>query len=95
MSQSNQALPPSIQPVLKKLNLSNSSLLGQGGEGFVFHYDNNRVVKVYPKTSRAYLEQLANFQTLLSRENLGYMTPEIEQIGFGKLQHPPSLSSDN
>lgn len=70
-----------IQPVLNYLKISPNQLIGKGGEGYVFSYGNNKVVKIYKKSSKIYLEKLQKFQKIISQANLPYKTPLIESIG--------------
>lgn len=62
--------PAFVTGVLKYLDCANAPLLGQGGEGFVFAYNNIQAVKIYRDTSSKNLEALAGFQTLLSTYSL-------------------------
>lgn len=70
-----------FQPVLNHLKISKDQLIGKGGEGYVFSLDNNKVVKIYKKSSKEYLKKLQKFQQRISQANLPYQTPLIESIG--------------
>ncbi|PIY80816.1 MAG: hypothetical protein COY80_00890 [Candidatus Pacebacteria bacterium CG_4_10_14_0_8_um_filter_42_14] len=71
-----------LQPVLDQLKISEDKLIGKGGEGHVFSFDEDKVVKIYKESSEAYLEKLQSFQQRISKANLPYQTPLIESIGL-------------
>jgi hypothetical protein len=72
--------PASFAAVFESLHIS-PKLIGKGGEGYVFAFGNEQVLKVYPKTNRTYLESLKKLQEQISQGQLPYATPLIEQIG--------------
>lgn len=68
--------------VFEKLWIKNPVLLGSGGEGLVFEYDEDRVVKIFPKSpDLAYLSDLQIFQHKLAELSFTFATPEILEIG--------------
>ena len=69
-----------FHPVLDHLKISSDQLIGKGGEGYVFNLGGNKVVKIYKKSSQAYLKILQKFQQRISSANLPYQTPVIESI---------------
>lgn len=69
------------QKILKELNITNSKLLGKGGEGFVFTYKDNKVIKIYHHADEKYLNSLIKLQTIISTKNLPFDTPLILEIG--------------
>jgi hypothetical protein len=71
----------SAQKVLKELNVKNPELLGKGGEGFVFSYSDDEVIKIYHHADEKYLNSLKKFQTIISNKNLSFDTPLILKIG--------------
>ena len=71
-----------FQSVLNHFNISQDQLIGNGGEGYVFSLDHEKVIKIYKNSSQSYLEKLQKFQQKISEANLPYQTPLIEKIGI-------------
>lgn len=69
-----------LQPVLDHLKISQDQLIGKGGEGYVFSFGKNKVIKIYKNSSKHHLEKLQSFQKRISQANLPYQTPLIESI---------------
>jgi hypothetical protein len=74
-------IPENIQVAMRELRMSESQLLGSGGEGFIFDCGNELVVKIYRSTDRLYLENLKDLQSLISGKKLPFATPQILEIG--------------
>ncbi len=77
----NKHIPETIQNVLRELKVKNPILLGKGGEGYVFTYTNDTVIKIYDHADEKYLQSLEKLQTLISVKNLPFATPQIQEIG--------------
>jgi putative membrane protein len=71
-----------VRTVLAHLGAPGAKLLGQGNEGRVYAYRDDRVAKIYMGTSGAVLERLADFQAVLARQGLPFHTPQILEIGW-------------
>jgi len=69
------------QRVLKELQVNNPELLGKGGEGFVFTYRDDKVIKIYDHADEKYLNSLKKLQVIISTKNLPFDTPLIIEIG--------------
>jgi hypothetical protein len=69
------------QNVLSKLNINKPELLGKGGEGYVFTYTADKVIKIYDHADEKYLNSLKKLQTAISDKNLPFDTPLILEIG--------------
>jgi len=76
-------IPEKIQKVLKELKIHNPTLLGKGGEGYIFAYKNDTVIKIYTykEAGENYLQSLKKLQTFISSKNLPFETPQILEIG--------------
>jgi len=70
-----------VLAVLAHLGIPNARLMGQGGEGRVYEYRDDQVVKIYGGGSVEDLERLTAFQALLPRQGLPFRTPQILEIG--------------
>lgn len=73
-------LPNQIVGLLDILKLNPAKLLGKGGEGYIFEYPDNKVIKIYPKANVDYLQKLQSFQNLLQKYSLPYSIPQILKI---------------
>jgi len=76
----NQSISENMKKILKDFNIDESQFLGKGGEGFIYAYGNDKVIKIY-KYPTVYLHSLMEFQDLLSRQNFSFKTPRIREIG--------------
>jgi hypothetical protein len=76
----NNQIPKTIQQVLKELKVNNPELLGKGGEGYVFSYKNDLVIKIYDNADKKYLKSLQSFQSFLTTKYLPFTTPLIIKI---------------
>lgn len=76
----NQAIPW-LSSVLVKLKIDESQFLGKGGEGFIYRFGPDKIIKIYGETTEVYLIQLQKLQKLIKSHNLPYATPEILEIG--------------
>ncbi|MGH7203831.1 MAG: phosphotransferase, partial [Candidatus Levyibacteriota bacterium] len=60
-------------------------LLGKGGEGYVFTYKDDIVIKIYHNTfnndNEKYLKSLEKLQTIITNKKLPFVTPQILNIG--------------
>lgn len=74
-------IPEAVQTILKKLRIDNPILLGIGGEGYVFTYTKDTVIKIYKDTNKSYLQSLEKLQALITNKNLPIATPQILKIG--------------
>lgn len=74
-------IPDKISKVLNKLIIPKPILLGKGGEGYIYSYGRDAVIKIYNNTSKDYLQNLAKLQKFISKKNLPFSTPEIQEIG--------------
>lgn len=70
-----------VRDVLAALGVPEARGLGGGGEGVVYALDARRVVKVYRKATRAYLEALTELLAQVDGQGLPFATPRIEEIG--------------
>lgn len=70
-----------IERILQKLNIEEKIVLGEGGEGIVFAFDEDRVVKVYKGGNLNYLQSIFAFQRTLAEFALPFETPVIYEIG--------------
>lgn len=77
----NNPLPSFVQQVLTSLQMDNPIFLGKGGEGHVFAYKDDCVIKIYGNTSQEYLEGLVRLQKYLLDARLPFATPAIQEIG--------------
>jgi putative membrane protein len=68
--------------VLAHLGRPQAKLLGRGGEGIVFAYDERYAIKVYGDTSHEYLERLADLQREIAQCHFPFATPLIDEIGM-------------
>lgn len=71
----------SIEKILKKLNITQPVLLGEGGEGTVFTFSNDKVVKIYKDVKADYLLGITDFQNFMSQFNLPFDLPLTYKIG--------------
>ena len=76
----NQQPELSVVKVLDFLHIPQSDLIGYGGEGYVYLYDIDHVVKIYPKSSREYLKGVQKLQSFISSFPLPYKTSNILEI---------------
>ena len=67
--------------VLAHLGIPGARLLGKGGEGNVYEFSDDRVVKVYRQGSKSELQRLAALQEWLARQGFPFSTPRILEIG--------------
>ena len=67
--------------VLAHLGIPSARLIGKGGEGVVYEFHDDRVVKIYRQGSESELKRLAAFQEWLARQNFPFRTPQILEIG--------------
>lgn len=74
-------IPDKITNVLHKLKLTRSTLLGKGGEGYIFSYTPETVIKIYNNTNKQYLDELAKLQSFIASKNLPFSAPLIQEIG--------------
>ena len=70
-----------IITVLAHLGIPGARLIGKGGEGNVYAFHDDRVVKVYRQGSESELQRLAAFQEWLARQGFPFRTPQILEIG--------------
>jgi aminoglycoside phosphotransferase len=70
-----------ITTVLAHLGIAGARLLGRGGEGNVYEFGDDRVVKIYRQGSESELQRLAAFQEWLARQDFPFHTPRILEIG--------------
>jgi hypothetical protein len=73
-------IPTSIQSVINHNGINTNQLIGKGGEGYVFDRSADTVLKVYPRSTKQYLEQLASVQQRAIKAQLPYETPQIFNI---------------
>jgi aminoglycoside phosphotransferase len=66
---------------LAHLGIAGARLLGSGGEGTVYEFSDDRVVKIYRQGSEGELQRLASFQEWLARQGFPFRTPQILDIG--------------
>lgn len=71
----------SIEQILQKLNIKEKIVLGEGGEGTVFAFDENRVVKIYKGGNPGYLQSISAFQRTLAEFALPFEVPLVYEIG--------------
>lgn len=76
----NSQLPDQIVGIITKLGIKDRHQLGEGGEGYIFDYSDNKVLKIYPKADLDYLQKLQSFQNLLQKYSLPYNIPLITKI---------------
>lgn len=78
-----QTIYKKAQIALAKLNIDNATLIGTGGEGFVYTYKKNDVIKIYHKDyiTTDYLQNLSLIQHILSQTKFLFSTPQIKEIG--------------
>lgn len=69
-----------IARIVRDMGVETPHLLGEGGEGLVFAYDVERVIKVYKRTTVAYLRRLQALQATLADAALPFATPAIAEI---------------
>lgn len=74
-------IPNRVSKVLNKLTISNPVLLGRGGEGYIFSYGQDTVIKIFDNTTRDYLQNLAKLQKIIVKTSLPFSIPEIQEIG--------------
>jgi aminoglycoside phosphotransferase (APT) family kinase protein len=67
--------------VLAHLGISSARLIGKGGEGIVYDFHDDRVVKIYRRGSESELQRLATFQEMLAQHDFPFPTPRILEIG--------------
>ena len=67
--------------VLAHLGIPSARLIGKGGEGVVYEFGDDRVVKIYRQGSESELKRLAAFQEILARQGFPFRTPQILEIG--------------
>jgi len=67
--------------VLAHLGIPGARLLGKGGEGNVYEFSDDRVVKIYRQGNESELQRLATFQEWLARQGFPFRTPRILEIG--------------
>ncbi len=78
----NTNLQQSVDSVLRGLKIDHPVLLGKGGEGWVYQYEENSALKIYPRSSDIeYLRNTQKFQDTLSKAKFSFATPQIEEIG--------------
>ena len=77
----NKKLAEVAKKVLKELNVSNPKLLGKGGEGLVFTYADDEVIKIYDHADEKYLNSLKGLQKIIVTKNLPFDTSLISKIG--------------
>ncbi|HEY7021771.1 MAG TPA: aminoglycoside phosphotransferase family protein [Ktedonobacterales bacterium] len=70
-----------VTTVLAHLGISDARLIGKGGEGNVYEFHDDRVVKVYRQGSESELQRLAAFQQWLAQQGFPFHTPQILEIG--------------
>ena len=70
-----------ITMALAHLGIAGARLLGRGGEGTVYEFSDDRVVKIYRQGNEGELQRLATFQEMLSRQGFPFRTPQILEIG--------------
>ena len=66
--------------ILQKLKIKNPTILGQGGEGVIFEFE-NKALKIYNKATKEYLQNIYHFQKMLSKNNFPFSIPQIIEIG--------------
>jgi len=74
-------IPANVRAVLRELGCDDEPLLGHGGEGYVFAYRDDTVVKVYRDADAAYLRSLRQLQSHVTEQRLPFATPQILEIG--------------
>src|SRR5215831_12244436 len=70
-----------ITMALAYLGIAGARVLGRGGEGDVYEFSDDRVVKIYRQGSESELKRLAAFQEMLARQGFPFRTPQILEIG--------------
>jgi hypothetical protein len=70
-----------ITMALAHLGIAGARLLGKGGEGNVYEFGDDRVVKIYRQGSESELKRLAAFQEMLLRQGFPFSAPQILHIG--------------
>jgi aminoglycoside phosphotransferase (APT) family kinase protein len=73
-------IPTSIQSVINHNGIHTDQLIGKGGEGYVFDRSADTVLKVYPRSTKQYLEQLVSIQQRAASAQLPFETPQIFSI---------------
>ena len=61
--------------VLAHLGIPSARLIGKGGEGIVYEFHDDRVVKIYRQGSESELKRLAAFQEWLARQGFPFPYP--------------------
>jgi hypothetical protein len=70
-----------VDIVLRELKITYPVLLGKGGEGWVYEYDND-ALKIYPRnTDKQYLINTQAFQSYLVKQHFTFDIPQIYKIG--------------
>jgi aminoglycoside phosphotransferase len=70
-----------ITMALAHLGIAGARLLGRGGEGAVYEFSDDRVVKIYRQGNESELQRRASFQQWLARQGFPFRTPQILEIG--------------
>lgn len=66
--------------ILSIFGIKKPRLLGKGGEGEVYDYGDNKVLKIYGKVDEIYLKSLKEFQNLLTKFKFSFLVPKIYEI---------------
>ncbi len=74
-------IPQKIKKVLRELKIDNPTLLGKGGEGYVFNFKKDTVIKIYDHADEKYLQSLEKLQTFIADKKLPFAIPQILEIG--------------
>jgi aminoglycoside phosphotransferase len=70
-----------ITMALAHLGMAGARLLGRGGEGNVYEFSDDRVVKIYRRGNEGELLRLTSFQEWLARQGFPFRTPQVLEIG--------------
>lgn len=75
-------IPENVLDVLHRLKITDPILLGKGGEGWVFTYKDDLVIKIYNSdATEDYLQTLKELQAVITSKQLPFATPQILEIG--------------
>lgn len=69
-----------VARILREQGVMRPRLLGEGGEGLVFDYTADSVIKIYKRTPLAYLQRLQWLHGRLAKAALPFATPLIAAI---------------
>jgi aminoglycoside phosphotransferase len=69
-----------VAAVLAHLGIPSARLIGKGGEGSVYEFHDDRVVKIYRQGNEGEPQRLATFQEWLARQGFPFRTPQILEI---------------